>query len=61
MKKLYYHVLEYGDYGMVGYQGMYKKLSEAEAEVKRLSDFFPDSTFEIFVDTSTKQPPIVTV
>lgn len=59
--KLYYHILEHGSYGNIGYQGYRESKEEAEAEIKRLSDYFPDLHYEIFVDTSKKEPPITTV
>ena len=59
--KMYYHILEYGDYGNIGYQGYYDTLEEAQKQVKKLSDYFPNQTFEIFADKSRKEPPITTM
>jgi len=59
--KMYYHILEYGDYGNIGYQGYYDTLEEAQKQVKKLSDFFPNQTFQIFADKSRKEPPITTM
>ena len=60
-KKMYYHILEYGNYGNIGYQGYYDTQEEAEKEVKRLQGYFPNLTFQIFVDASRNEPPITTV
>jgi len=60
MKKIYYHILEYGDYDKIGYQGYYLTIEEAENEVNRLSGYFPDSSFQIWQDTSKNEPPITT-
>jgi hypothetical protein len=60
-KKLYYHILEYGNYGNIGYQGYYDTQEEAQKEVKRLQGYFPNLTFQIFVDTSRNEPPITTM
>jgi len=59
--KMYYHVLEYGMYGNIGYQGYYDTMEEAKNEAEKLKGFFPDCDFEVFTDTSKKEPPIVTV
>ena len=60
-KKMYYHILEYGNYGNIGYQGYYDTQEEAQKEVKRLQGYFPNLTFQIFVDTSRNEPPITTM
>jgi hypothetical protein len=60
-KKVYYHIIEYGDYGNVGYQGLYDSLEEAKKRIQSLSDMFPDSSFEIFPSDSRREPPITTV
>ena len=57
----YYHILEYGDYGNIGYQGYYDTIEKADARVKKLSDFFPDVHFSIFVSDTKKEPPITTI
>ena len=59
--KLYYHILEYGDYEEIGYQGYYENIDEAKNEVKKLSEYFPNQTFEIFSSTDTNEPPITTM
>jgi hypothetical protein len=58
---MYYHILEYGDYGNIGYQGYYETKEEAQKQVDKLSDYFPNQTFQIFVDNSKKEPPITTM
>jgi len=56
----FYHVLEYGDYGSIGHQGCFSTQEEAKQEVARLSNYFPKSSFEIFVSDSEQEPPITT-
>jgi hypothetical protein len=59
--KMYYHILEYGDYGNIGYQGFYDTIEEAEKEASRLKDFFTRMDFQIFPSNSRKEPPITTM
>ena len=59
--KMYYHILEYGDYGNIGYQGYYETLEDAKNEINRLSGYFPDMSFQIFTSDSTQEPPITTM
>ena len=59
--KTYYHILEYGDYGNIGYQGYYDTIEEAQKQVEKLSNYFPNQTFQIFADKSKKEPPITTM
>jgi len=59
--KMYYHILEYGDYGNIGYQGFYDTIEEAEKEALRLKDFFPQMDFQIFPSNSRKEPEITTM
>jgi hypothetical protein len=59
--KMYYHVLEYGDYGNIGYQGVFNTLEEAQKEADRLKDFFPEMDFKVFTSQSRKEPPITTM
>lgn len=58
---MYYHILEYGDYDEIGYQGYYTTPEEAEKQRAKLEDMFPKPTFVIFPDTSKREPPIVTI
>ena len=58
---MYYHILEYGHYGEIGYQGYFNTVQEAENQAAKLKDFFPDKDFVIFTDTSKKEPEITTV
>jgi hypothetical protein len=60
-RRLYYHVLEYGSYGEIGWQGVYSTQQEAEERAKKLKEFFPKNDFQVFTDTSKKEPPITTV
>jgi hypothetical protein len=59
--KIYYHILEYGDYGNIGYQGYYETEEEAKKEINRLSGYFPDMYYEIFTSDSTQEPPVTTM
>lgn len=59
--KMYYHIIEYGQYDNIGYQGYYDTIEEAQKQVEKLSNFFPNQTFEIFADKSRKEPPITTM
>ena len=61
MKKLYYHILEYGSYGEIGYQGYYLTLDEAQNEALRLQGYFPDSAFVVEVSDSKYEPTNVTI
>jgi hypothetical protein len=60
-KQIYYHILEYGSYGKIGYQGYYTNLLDAQARINTLSEMFTDLDFQIFIDTSKNEPPIVTI
>ena len=59
--KMYYHIIEYGQYDNIGYQGYYDTIEEAQKQVEKLSNYFPNQTFEIFADKSRKEPPITTM
>lgn len=61
MNKIYYHILEHGSYGQIGWQGYYKTESEAKQRINTLSDMFPNLYFEIFQSTSKNEPPITTL
>jgi hypothetical protein len=58
---IYYHILEYGDYGNIGYQGYYETEEEAKKEINRLSGYFPDMYYEIFTSDSMQEPPVTTM
>jgi hypothetical protein len=60
-RKVYYHVLEEGQYGNVGHQGYYDTLQEAENEVRRLSGFFPNNYFYVWESNSKREPEVVTI
>jgi hypothetical protein len=59
--RMYFHVIEDCGYNRIGYQGYYTTEAEAQAQVERLSDFFPNSFFYVFASASKKEPPIVTI
>ena len=61
MKKIYYHILEYSDYGNIGHQGYYLTMKEAEKRVWDLQDMFPNSHFQIESSGSKKEPNNTTV
>lgn len=60
MKK-YYHILEYGDYGNIGWQGFYLTIEDAKKRVLNLQDMFPNSYFQIESSSSKKEPNNTTV
>jgi hypothetical protein len=57
----YYHVIEDCGSGDIGSQGYYATLTEAEAEVSRLSDYFPRHHFYVFPSNSKKEPEFITL
>jgi hypothetical protein len=57
--RTYYHIIEEGDYGRIATHGFKTKLSEAEKEVARLSDFFPELHFYVYPSISKHYPSIV--
>lgn len=59
--KIYWHVLEDGGYGNIGHQGVYASKEEAQAEVNRLSDMFPESFFYFEASDSEDEPYNVTM
>jgi hypothetical protein len=59
-KKTYYHVLEDGGYGDIGYQGVYDTEEEAKSRVHSLADMFPNSSFYFEASNSEKEPYSVT-
>ena len=61
IENAYYHILEHGDYGDIGYQGYYETREEAMERVKRLSSLFPNSYFEVWESDSKQEPPITTM
>jgi hypothetical protein len=60
-KQTYYHILEIGNYGEIGYQGYEENLSNAQLKVNLLSDTFENLYFEIFSSDTKDVPPIITV
>lgn len=61
MNKYYYHVIEDSGYDRIGSHGYYTNLEEAEKEVARLSEYFPNYNFYVFQSNSKKEPEIVTI
>jgi hypothetical protein len=59
--KTYYHVIEDCGSGNIGSQGYYTTLAEAEAEVSRLSDYFPRHHFYVFPSNSKREPEFITL
>jgi hypothetical protein len=57
----FYHILEHGDYGDIGYQGYYDTLEEAMERVKELSSYYPNLYFEVWMSGSPDEPPITTM
>jgi hypothetical protein len=59
-QNMYYHVLEDGGYGDIGYQGVYDTKENAESRAIELSDMFPDSSFYVEASDSEDEPTNVT-
>jgi hypothetical protein len=59
--RIYYHVLEDGGYGNIGWQGYYNTAEEAQKRADKLSDMFPNSSFYVEAGNSPKEPVNVTV
>lgn len=60
MRPIYYHILEYSDYGNIGWQGCYLTFDDAEMQLISLRDFFPNSHFQIEESNSKREPNNVT-
>jgi len=56
----YYHVLEDGGNGEIGYQGVYNTKEEAQIRVGQLSDMFPYGSFYVEASDSQDEPYNVT-
>ena len=59
--KVYYHLIEESGYGKIGSHGYYSNRDEAEREMARLKDFFPNQTFWIYQSNSKREPEICTI
>jgi hypothetical protein len=59
--KMYYHVLEDGGYGNIGWHGYYDTEKEAEERVSNLQDKFPKLFFYVEPSNSKKETYNVTV
>ncbi len=57
----YYHVIEDGGYGNIASHGCYETAEEAQKEVDRLADFFPDVYFYVHYSNSPNEPEFVTI
>lgn len=60
-KQIYYHILEHGNCGNIGWQGYETTEEQATKRISDLSKMFPDLYFEMFTDTSENEPPITTI
>ena len=60
-KKLYYHILEYSDYENIGHQGYYLTIEDAKKQCNKLTEYFPNSYFQIESSNSKKEPVNVTI
>lgn len=59
--KVFYHVIEQGDYGNIATHGFFKSLAEAQKEASRLQNFFPNCFFYAHSSPSKREPEFVTV
>jgi hypothetical protein len=59
--KTYYHILEYHNYGDIGYQGYYDTKEEATKEADRLSKLFPNLDYQVWESDKKTEPPITTL
>ena len=59
--KMYFHVLEDGGYGEIGWKGVYNTEEEAQNRADSLSDMFSDSSFYVEVSDSEDEPYSVTM
>ncbi len=60
-KRNYYHVIENGGYGIIGHQGCYDTIKEAEERVTSLSEMFPHCEFYVEPSNSRKEPNFITI
>ncbi len=59
--KVYYHILEYGHYGQIGWQGYELTIKEAQKRANDLAEMFPKSDFIVESYNSKKEPTHTTV
>jgi hypothetical protein len=57
--KLYYHLLEFGNYGKIAHVNYFLIESEAKKELNRLLSFFPNNHYEIHATNSRREPVVV--
>ncbi len=58
-RKLYFHILEFKELGLVAYKGTKEDIDEAFNERDRLSKINPDSEFEVHPSLSEEIPSSV--
>jgi len=61
MLKVYYHIIEYGDYGLVGHHGCTDKIEDAEKIANHLRSCYPELVFQIEPYNTKKEPPHITI
>lgn len=59
--KSYYHVIEDAGYGNIGSHGWYETAEEAQDEVNRRTELFPDLYFYVYKSDSQNEPVFVTI
>ncbi len=59
--KNYYHILEIGNYGEIGYQGYEESMRMATKRLVHLGNTFIHLHFEIYVSNTNTVPPVITV
>ena len=58
--KTYYHVIEQ-NHDLIGWQGVYTTLDEAEKRCARLQDLFPNPYFYVHADSSKREPNFINI
>lgn len=61
MKKIYYHLLEIGNYNKIAHINYYTTKNEAGIELKKRKNFYPDLEFIIYQSNSKKEPNNVNI
>jgi hypothetical protein len=59
--KVYYHVIEEGNYNEIGTHGFYDKRKDAEQKANALKEKFPNLFFYIYPSPSKLEPEFVTI
>lgn len=60
-QKTYYHVIENGGYGRIGWHGYYDSLQDAKNRVDELSEMFTRPEFYVEATNSKKEPNFITI